>query len=128
MLGHSGSGVTVSHEILQHRLGPSGSVPRASVSGRLTKINPGRLLPSFPVYLHGQINNHKAQINPRSLRGFLNILAVSVGSPKARASVSQFDCVGYSTAVSPTLPMLTQIRNHRAQDLFAEVFLLLGMG
>lgn len=56
------------------------------------------------------------------------MLALSVGSPKARVSVTvgQFDCVGHSTAVSPTLLMLTQNKNHRAQDPFAEMFLLLG--
>lgn len=50
-------------------------------SPKLTQVSSSS---SFPVYLHGQRNNHKAQVNPRPLWGFPEMLAMSVGTPKAR--------------------------------------------
>lgn len=94
------------------------------VSPKLTQVSSSS---SFPVYLHGQRNNHKAQVNPRPLWAFPKCWPCQWAPPKplgchyhVSASCSQFDCLGHSTAHAGPK------QQSQAQELFAERFLLLG--
>lgn len=92
-------------------------------SPKLTQVSSSS---SFPVYLHGQRNNHKAQASAGIPR---NVGPVS-GLPQSPCQCQlEATLTAWGTALlSPTLLMLTQNKNHSAQELFAQVFLLLGEG